>query len=229
MAKPKLVSKYYQMNPETDELISSENLLAGMIVLLEDSDQRVDVSSGFYEDAPAWMVSRALERNRWCMISDVKIVGVAEERVWFTATYEDGSKQRRTYDVKTFWLRKSIYHSDMPKAEESNTYKVPLVAYSNGVRKIVGEAELPQGVIIDGDITLGTIPVRAMITDSDLFRVPMSLMDPPQDEKTDKYTQVLDLVVTAISAQDTATTNGDHSGMQTVAGEVTKKIVELFN
>ncbi len=154
------VHKFHMMNPFLEELLSSGNLLEdGMMVLIEDSRERVNITDDFFEKAPRWLLSRALEANRWCLVQDAQVIG---DNVWFTGVYEDGTKQRRRCEVTKAWLVTKV---SMPK---------------------------------------------------------------PAESQEDKYTQVLTLVAKTMLAQDAATYHGDSTGMDKVADEAAKKIMELF-
>jgi hypothetical protein len=94
-----VVPKYYQMDPETEDLLPNGSSLAnGMKVLLADPDER-----GRPEKTEDWELDRALERNRWCTITDLKIKG---QLVIFVAVYADGTKRKRKSYLHHSWLVK---------------------------------------------------------------------------------------------------------------------------
>lgn len=110
-----LVSKFYRMNPETDDMISNGQLLEnGMIVLLEDSMIRADPDSPLSK----YEVHRAEETNRWCEVSELEIrrrfehgetgyaIGEGSPLVTFVGIYSDGVKIKRSYDSSYAWLVK---------------------------------------------------------------------------------------------------------------------------
>ena len=83
-----MFSKWYEMNPETEDLLFDGNELAeGMVVLVEDPNRRIDIEGSmtpehFYE-ARKW--------NRWFMISRLDRTPNGM-RLSFLGTYEDGTK-----------------------------------------------------------------------------------------------------------------------------------------
>lgn len=103
-----LVSKWYTMNPLTDELMPNGRLMMpGMMVLVDDQELRQDLysledpSSYSYEGA----VYLAKENNRWCTVQEVEILEEDGE-ISFTALYPDGVKRQRQYSINTGWLVK---------------------------------------------------------------------------------------------------------------------------
>lgn len=91
--------KYYEMDPETEDIIpDGEGLENGMVVLLENENLRVDLSTADRSEQKYYM---ARERNRWCKISDLRISG---DMVRFTATYVDDTKRHRSYSLTEPWL-----------------------------------------------------------------------------------------------------------------------------
>lgn len=107
---------FYRMNPETDDILENGSLLEnGMIVLAEDSmlrenaarALRVDVNTGELDDVHAF--NRALSRNRWCRVSQVRCELAFDRnhpQVTFIAEYADGSKEKRRYAKDYAWLVK---------------------------------------------------------------------------------------------------------------------------
>jgi hypothetical protein len=88
------------MNPETEVLVPNpRDLMPGMVVLIEDINERAVIKDKMAD----WEEYRALERNRWCSISDVAI---NEDFIVFTGTYEDDTQRRRTAHVSKAWLVK---------------------------------------------------------------------------------------------------------------------------
>jgi hypothetical protein len=118
---PDFVDKFYRMNPETEDLITqSTGLREGMRVLIESSDKRQDTTS-LNED---WKVSRALENNLWCVVSEIHRYAT---NTWFTATYDDGSKIRRgSFHHNAAWLVK--LDSIPPHITESGKYEAVFAA-----------------------------------------------------------------------------------------------------
>lgn len=94
------VPRFYTMNPETDVLVvDGRGLEEGMKVLIENPHYRAVIK----EEMADWELDRALERNRWCTISRIKIKG---NLLRFVASYEDGTQKVRTEDVDGAWIAK---------------------------------------------------------------------------------------------------------------------------
>jgi len=112
-----LVPKFYKMNPATDELLPDGTRLAnGMVVLLSSPDFRVRIENPMDD----WELARALENNRWCTVSNVRVMdGHGNKIVSFIATYEDGTQSKKTYDTSYSWLAKkdSISIAEIAKTE----------------------------------------------------------------------------------------------------------------
>lgn len=103
MIATEFVSKYYEMNPETDELVpNGHGLKEGMIVLFDNSDLREDS-----RHTPSALLETVLyssrEKNRWCSVTNLEYEG---EQMSFIGVYEDGISRRREFDVKEAWLVK---------------------------------------------------------------------------------------------------------------------------
>lgn len=105
MTFTKLVTKFHQMDPNTEDLIANGSKLnEGMVVLIEDSMLRADIpNSGIDAITRDYDRERALENNRWAKVSDVR-VDLGNRQVQFTATYADGSKKSRQYALSYAWL-----------------------------------------------------------------------------------------------------------------------------
>lgn len=119
-----IVPKFRQMDPETEDLLPGGNYLAnGMRVLFANPDER-----GRPEDLEDWARDRALERNRWCTVTNLKIKG---HSVKFVAVYDDGTKRVRSTAIQDSWLVKK------DSIEESQNLAAGL---RNKVYEIVEEA-----------------------------------------------------------------------------------------
>lgn len=95
------VSKYYRMDPETEDLFpNGRHLRNGMRVLVGKSGLRVDVNR---DDLNDWEEERAFERNRWCTVGALEI---KDDGITFIGVYDDGSKMMRTYSIDSPWLVK---------------------------------------------------------------------------------------------------------------------------
>lgn len=106
MAKEKnlsdLVDKWYDMDPEVEDLLwDSSELVEGMVVLIDNPMLRIDVRYPL----SAEMLYQARTWNRWFMISH--IVDLNSTHINFMANYEDGSKRKFVAVAKSrSWLCK---------------------------------------------------------------------------------------------------------------------------
>lgn len=112
------VDKFYQMDPAFEDLLPDGTFLKdGMVVLIEDSLSRVEMDRAINDDR-GYDMSRARENNRWCTVSHVQFrshpqidyesgrsIGL-NHLVSFVATYGDGTKTKRTYNVSYSWIVK---------------------------------------------------------------------------------------------------------------------------
>ena len=94
-----IVERDYFLDPETDDMFYSDELLDGMIVLIE-SDGRASIDPAY--DNPIYVPMR-LVKNRWCEVSKLRIEG---DNVSFIGLYVDGDKQVRTHNKCIGWLVK---------------------------------------------------------------------------------------------------------------------------
>lgn len=137
-----LVPKYYQMDPEAEDLLpNGKELKNGMMVLIGNPDIRVRVDAHMSD----WEAERAFERNQWCKVSNVEILHFrdGDHVVGFIGIYEDGYKRARSYSTKYPWLvKRNSIEQHMEKRET--------------VRKLVMEAvNLRRSVIQDDEIEPG--------------------------------------------------------------------------
>lgn len=99
------VDKYYEMNPETDDLLfSGYDLANGMVVLTENYKRRIDVSKGFDALLEGYK-PEALKWNRWMTVSQLKI-NKGDQLVGFIAIYPDGTKRKVMLSVDDAWIVK---------------------------------------------------------------------------------------------------------------------------
>jgi hypothetical protein len=113
------VSKYYEMDPKTEDLIDGRDIKDGMRILIADPIMRENT---FWTDAEpdAHWLDRAKELNRWCVVSRLE----ASHRgvVSFFAVYDDDTKRKRTYNVSHAWLVKL---NSIPKTDEIPEQEYP--------------------------------------------------------------------------------------------------------
>lgn len=113
------VDKFYEMNVEDDELLSTgDKLRNGMVVLLEDSMMRGDPNQD--RELSGYDLERLREVNRWCVVSDIevtrrwqeddmgRVIGETSPLISFVATYPDGTKKKRRYDSSYAWFVKKF-------------------------------------------------------------------------------------------------------------------------
>jgi len=95
-----IVPKFYTMDPKTEDLLSEGKQLSnGMKILIENPGER-----GRPEEMDQdWMRERVMVVNRWCTVSDMKVVG---RNLSFVGVYDDGVKVKRSYSTDAAWLVK---------------------------------------------------------------------------------------------------------------------------
>jgi len=98
------VDRFYEMDPEFEDLLSGRDLKDGMVVLIEDYMLRGDPehlgSDNRYEQA------RIRETNRWCTVTNVRLTYGQYPCVTFFAVYADGTKRKRMYAQEYAWIVK---------------------------------------------------------------------------------------------------------------------------
>lgn len=98
-----IVSKFYETDPQTDDLLpDGEHLKDGMVVLIESRMLREYVSNSDEVVRP-YRQDRIKENNRWAAVSHLVYHG---DIVSFIATYADGTKRKRTYACGYAWVVK---------------------------------------------------------------------------------------------------------------------------
>lgn len=98
-----MVGQYFEPNPETELQFTGAYLKDDMVVLIGDERYR--------ESLPLILINHSFDKamiaNRWAKVSNFKIVKAElQDRIVFTATYEDGSTAERDYPVGLFWYVK---------------------------------------------------------------------------------------------------------------------------
>ena len=112
------LDKYYEMDPNTDDLLFDGTLLRNdMIVVVGDEQFRGDTTA---EMTPS-NAERIKMFNRWCMVSNL-VVG--REQIAFIATYDDGTKRKIVCDVRWPWLVKlnSIRPDQQPQDQAFDAF-----------------------------------------------------------------------------------------------------------
>lgn len=99
---PALVDQFYEMDPNEDDILADGTMLrSGMVVLIEDSSLREDISD--WASLNIEEVARARRANRWCKVSEPR---VESRTLRFIGTYGDGVKVTRIYGTENAWLVK---------------------------------------------------------------------------------------------------------------------------
>lgn len=109
-----LISKFYRMDPKTDDvLLSGRSLKRGMRVLIEDPDKRVNTEG----DLEEWEFEKALANNRWCTVGSIEKNATG---VRFVGIYDDETKRVRSFDLYHAWIVK------IDSMEEADSRQVKL-------------------------------------------------------------------------------------------------------
>src|SRR4051812_5920142 len=88
-----IVPKNKPMNPETEDLLSADEIRNDMMIL-SSPEYRVDENSMFLD-------AEILKKNRWCMVTKKRTIN---DVIWFIAIYEDGQKEVRFTDRMVGWI-----------------------------------------------------------------------------------------------------------------------------
>lgn len=94
------VDQYYEMDPETEDLLDNGSLVIdGMKVLLEDPQFRTNIHDGM----SAYEISGARMTNRWATVEKAKLV---DGNLSFVGVYDDGIKRKVVREIRLAWLVK---------------------------------------------------------------------------------------------------------------------------
>lgn len=94
------VDKYYEMDPETEDLLDNGTLVVdGMEVLVESPSLREEI----HDRMSAADISKARMKNRWATVENSKI---RDGILSFVALYEDGIKRKVVQQSDLAWLVK---------------------------------------------------------------------------------------------------------------------------
>lgn len=138
MSVTEFVSKYYEMNPETDELVpNGHGLKEGMVVLFDNCLLRNEPRN---ENTPKSLLEENIyktrEKNRWCAVKDLEYEG---EQMSFIGVYEDGTTRRREFDVKEAWLVKKCSVPEPENLEMVFNLVIAAMGYAHPEEKIALE------------------------------------------------------------------------------------------
>lgn len=107
------VEKYYEMDPETEDLLDNGTLVVdGMKVLIEEPNMRQHISNNLELTS----LDNARKMNRWATVLESKIKRKAEGETTlsFVALYDDGIKRKMIVPVRYAWLVKK---DSMPRID----------------------------------------------------------------------------------------------------------------
>jgi hypothetical protein len=128
------VPKYYNMNPETEDVVpNGRHLVDGMKVLIENVEERFRPENATKD----YEIARLLERNRWAVVSEFEY-SPEFRSISFIATYDDGTKVQRRTSAINAWLVKLDSFPDPVLAEEKAAQKY------NSVLELVKGAMMEQ-------------------------------------------------------------------------------------
>jgi len=117
-------NRFYEMNPAEDAvMIEGHALLNGMIVLLEDANDRS-------YDGPSMSDSDkvvARRNNRWCRVTQMR---TDSDEIRFVGVYSDGVECARSYRKITPWLYKVGNSSEWEHVEQEEFDSDAMVEYS---------------------------------------------------------------------------------------------------
>lgn len=99
------VDRFYEMDPQFEDVIFGSDLRNGMVVLVADLTMRGNperMSCDRYE------MARCKEANRWCTVTNLHISPRSESEplARFIGEYGDGTKRARSYSTHWAWIVK---------------------------------------------------------------------------------------------------------------------------
>lgn len=101
------VPKYYQMNPETEDVLFDGNALVnGMKVLIEDPEYRTTIPPNGFHGLNQEVLNRARRWNRWLTVSDLRFDKTNRSVSFIGIYYPDGVKMKITALIDLAWLVK---------------------------------------------------------------------------------------------------------------------------
>lgn len=105
------VSKFYQMDPDTEDIASSGyDLCDGMIVLIEAMHMREHndedrVKAGYEGERDPYSQDRLIKSNRWCLVTRYQQYR-EHDQIAFVGVYADGTKAAFRYGDSHEWFFK---------------------------------------------------------------------------------------------------------------------------
>lgn len=102
--KTEFVSKYYEIDPVTEDVLHNGTLVIDdMKVLIETSSIRVEIQANMTEGE----LYAARTYNRWATVTESKVKTIHDQAVLtFVALYDDGTKRKITQDANLAWIVK---------------------------------------------------------------------------------------------------------------------------
>lgn len=112
------VPKFYRMNPETEEILfDGTELENGMVVLIENPNLRQNITLATTMNPEAF--DNALRMNRWM---EVQHVTAKDDIVEFIGRYDDNTKSKHRFALRTAWLVKKDSILDPTEYQELAEY-----------------------------------------------------------------------------------------------------------
>lgn len=139
--------KYYVANPETEKIVfDGMELQNGMEVLIEDPACRAKITPGLKDDEDEFDL--ALVMNRWCTVSDFRVID--ETSIGFIATYPDETQRKRVVDFDEAWIvKKRSVHDALETLKAGVARRIRLAAV--GDNPDVSQRYIPLEIV--GSIT----------------------------------------------------------------------------
>jgi hypothetical protein len=103
--------RYYEQDPEFEDVLYGTDLRDGMIVMLQDTFMRGDPARGTTDPFER---QKLMSVNRWCTVTALRVhprAGLGP-LVSFMGVYADGMKFPRTYDASYTWIVKRVPPAD---------------------------------------------------------------------------------------------------------------------
>jgi hypothetical protein len=168
-ATSQFVEKYYEMDPDTEDLLDNGSLVVdGMKVLIEDPKFRVGIPNIMKPE----QISNARVTNRWATVEQTKI---RDRILSFVAVYGDGVKRKVVHPVDLAWLVKkdsipridTIMTTEGVFLDEKPTAK--MVAFLKERMKYMGENFDPKFHKIQTGIDGDVIPLAEYLVNEGLI------------------------------------------------------------
>jgi hypothetical protein len=141
------VQKYYRMNPEIEDILfDGTELENGMKVLIEDQNFRQNITLATAMNPEAF--DNALRMNRWM---EVQNVTVKDNIVEFIGRYDDNTKSKHRFALRTAWLVKKDSILDPTEYQELAEYAAADVQCTADLYRKDGEVI---GEYLEADVQL---------------------------------------------------------------------------